>query len=147
MTLLDAKEYDPSRDRRRKITLITVIVAVALIAGLAWYFQNWPEEHVANQFFEALQEKNYEAAYGIWMHDPDWKQHVAKYSQYSYNDFYKDWGPGGEWGLIKSHRIYGSLTPKGGASGVVVEVVVNERTEHPRVWVQKSDKTMNFSPY
>ena len=146
MTLLDAREYDPSRDRRRRIRVITIVAVLLLILGVVWYYHNWPEEHVADQFFQALQDKNYEAAYGTWMHDPGWRQHIAKYSQYPFNEFYRDWGPGGEWGLIKSHRIYGSLTPKGG-SGVVVEMIVNERAEHARVWVQKSDKTMSFSPY
>ncbi len=147
MTLLDAKQYDPSVSRRRRIRIFTIALVFAIVAGIVWRYQNWPEERVADNFFEALQQKNYEAAYGIWMHDPDWKQHLGKYTQYPFNDFYRDWGPGGEWGLIKSHRIYGSLTPKGGGSGVVVEEVVNERADHPRVWVQKSDKTMSFSPY
>jgi hypothetical protein len=118
-----------------------------LIVGLAWEYHNWPEEHVVDQFFTGLQQKNYEAAYGIWLHDPNWKQHPDKYKQYSFDDFYRDWGPGGEWGLINSHEIYASGTPKGGGSGVIVEVVVNGRSEHARVWVEKSDKTLSFSPY
>ena len=64
-----------------------------------------------------------------------------------HNEFYRDWGPGGEWGLVKSHEIYGSATPKGGGSGVIVEAVVNERAEHARLWVQKDDKSLTFSPY
>jgi hypothetical protein len=145
MTLLDAKQYDPSRDRRRNIRIVAIVVVLVVVAALAWNYRNWSEERIADQFFEAIQQKNYEDAYGIWMHDPAWKQHIAKYPQYSFNEFYRDWGPGGEWGLVKSHRIYGSLTPKN-ASGVIVEVVVNERAEHARVWVEKSDKTMSFSP-
>jgi hypothetical protein len=35
----------------------------------------------------------------------------------------------------------------GGGSGVIVEVVVNNRAEHARIWVQKSDRTLSFSPY
>jgi len=146
MTLLDAQQYDPSRDRRRRIRVISIVVLFAVIGGLTWYYHNWPEERIADQFFQALQDKDYNAAYGIWMHDLDWKQHAAKYTQYPFNDFYRDWGPGGEWGLIKSHRIYGSATPKGGGSGVVVEMIVNERAEHARVWVERSDKTISFSP-
>jgi hypothetical protein len=65
---------------------------------LAWAYHNWPEEHVVDRFFDALQQKDYEDAYGIWMHDPAWKQHAQKYAKYSYGDFYNDWGPGGEWG-------------------------------------------------
>jgi len=105
------------------------------------------EEHVVEKFFSALQHQDYENAYGIWMHDPQWKQHPEKYSQYPFTEFYRDWGPGGEWGLVKSYKVYGSATPKGGGSGVIVEVIVNNRAEHARLWVQKSDKTLTFSPY
>ncbi len=34
-----------------------------------------------------------------------------------------------------------------GSGGVVVEVVVNERAEHARMFVQKSDKTLTVYPY
>jgi len=147
MTLLDAQEFDYARQRRRRIRIASIIVLALVIAGLAWEYHNWPEEHVVDKFFDALQQQNYEGAYGIWVHDPNWKQHPQKYTQYAYGDFYNDWGPGGEYGLIKSHDIYGSGTPKGGASGVIVEVVINGRSEHARVWVEKSDKTLSFSPY
>jgi hypothetical protein len=147
MTLLDAQQYDPARERRRRIRIITSCVVIFFIAGLVWEYRNWPEEHIVDRFFDALQQKNYESAYGIWVHDPDWKQHEEKYKQYPYQDFYRDWGPGGEWGLIKSHEIYASGAPRGGGSGVIVEVVVNGRAEHARVWVEKSDKTLSFSPY
>lgn len=147
MTLLDAQQYDPALERRRRIGIATVVALVSLFVWLGWTYRNWPEERIVNRFFEAIQKQDYEAAYGIWMHDPQWKQHSEKYSQYPFNEFYRDWGPGGEWGIVKSHKIFGSVSPKGGGSGVIVEVVVNERAEHARVWVQKSDKTLSFSPY
>jgi hypothetical protein len=31
-------------------------------------------------------------------------------------------------------------------SGVIVQVTINHRTEHAYVWVEKSDKTLHFSP-
>jgi len=120
---------------------------VLVLTWVAWMYRNWPEEHAVDRFFDSLQQKNYEAAYGIWMNDAQWQQHQDKYSQYPFRDFYRDWGPGGEWGLINSHSVYGSATPKGGGSGVIVEVVVNNRAEHARIWVQKEDKTLSFSPY
>src|SRR5258705_12036761 len=148
MTLLDAQQYDPAKEERRKIKIALTVVAVLVLAVLGWLYRNWPEEHAVDRFFTALQKQDYEGAYGIYFHDPDWRQHAQKYSQYTYADFYRDWGPGGEWGLVKSHRIYGSANTKGlGSGGVVVEVVVNERAEHARMFVQKSDKTLTGYPY
>src|SRR5713101_3715451 len=129
MTLLDAPPYDPAKARRRNIKIAVAVVALVTLAVLAWTYRNWPEERSVDKFFAA-------------------RQHQQKYSQYTYADFYRDWGPGGEWGLIKSHRIYGSANTKGlGSGGVVVEVVVNERAEHARMFVQKSDKTLTVYPY
>ena len=148
MTLLDAQPYDPVKARRRNLKIAATIVVVIVLAALAWMYRNWPEEHVVDNFFAALQNSHYETAYGIYFNDPSWQQHQQKYSQYTYADFYRDWGPGGEWGLIKSHRIYGSANTKGlGSGGIVVEVVVNERSEHARMFVQKSDKTLTVYPY
>jgi hypothetical protein len=147
MTLMDAKQFDEAGARKRKIKIASTIFIILVLAWLAWSFRNWPEERVVDHFFAAIQKQDFEAAYGIWMHDPEWKQHVQKYSQYPFSDFYRDWGPGGEWGLVKSHEVYGSASPKGGGSGVIVEVVVNGRAEHARLWVQKADKTLTFSPY
>ena len=147
MTLMDAQQYDSTRDRRRRIWIVSAMVLVVVLAWLAWTYRNWPEERIADHFFDALQKQDYEAAYGVWMSDPQWKQHPEKHSQYAFNEFYRDWGPSGEWGLVKSHKVYASAVPKGGGSGVVVELIVNERAEHARVWVEKSDKTLSFSPY
>jgi hypothetical protein len=147
MTLLDAKDYDPGKERKRKIRIISVVVLVLLALGIAWWFRYLPEERVADRFFDALQRQSYESAYAIWMHDPQWRQHVDRYQKYPFNEFYRDWGPGGEWGVVKSHKIYAVGSPPGGGSGVIVDVTVNDRAQPARVWVQKSDKSMSFSPY
>ena len=148
MTLLDAQPYDPAKARRRKIKIAVTVAVVIVLAALAWMYRNWPEEHAVDKFFAALEHQDYEAAYGIYFNDPSWLQHRQKYSQYPYADFYRDWGPGGEWGLIKSYRIYGSANTKGfGGGGVVVEVIINERSEHARMFVQKSDKTLTVYPF
>src|SRR5256885_10124617 len=144
MTLLDAPQFDAVRAKRRRIKIALVIVGVLVLAGCAWMYRNWPEEHAVSKFFDAIQKQDYERAYGIYFHDPDWRQHMQKYSQYTYADFYRDWGPGGEWGLVKSHRTYGSAPTRG---GVVVEVVVNERADRARMFADKSDKMLTGYPY
>ena len=147
MTLLDAKEYDPEKERRKKVRILSAIVFLLLAAFFLWWFRYWPEQRVAEHFFDALQKQDYESGYGIWMHDPQWRQHPDHYKKYPFNEFYTDWGPGGQWGLVKSYKIYAAGTPPGGGSGVIVDMIVNDRAEHARVWVEKSDKTMSFSPY
>lgn len=145
MTLLDAQKYDAARDRRRRNLIITIVIVLLIGGWIAYHLRDYPERATARKFFTDLQKQNYEAAYSVWFRDPSWKQHPEKYSNYAFNDFYRDWGPGGEWGLIKSFHVDCSLSP-GGGSGVIVQVTVNHRAEHPYVWVQKSDKTLSFSP-
>jgi hypothetical protein len=145
MTLMDAKQYDPARDRKRTKIIIIGIIIILVLAWLAYHFRDYSERAEVGRFFAALQKQDYAAAYAIWFNDPEWKQHASKYSTYQYNDFYRDWGPGGEWGLIKSHKVDCSLSP-GSSNGVIVQVTVNGRAEHPFVWVQKSDRTLSFSP-
>jgi hypothetical protein len=145
MTLLDAETYDPARDRRRRWRIVIGIVVVLLAAWIAYHLRDYPERNAVNKFFAALQSQNYEAAYAIWFRDSDWKRHASQHSKYGFNEFYRDWGPGGEWGLVKSYSVDCSLGP-GGGSGVIVQVTVNSRAEHAYVWVEKADKTLAFSP-
>src|SRR5258708_36233601 len=120
MTRLDAPSCDPAKARRRNIKIAVTVAAVVILAALAWMYRNWPEERSVDKFFAALQHQDYETAYGIYFSDPGWRQHQQKYSQYTYADFYRDWGPGGECGLIKSHLMYGSANTKVSGSGRVV---------------------------
>lgn len=146
MTLLDAKEFDPTKERKRRKRIISAIIVVVIVVALVWWFRYWPEEHLVGKFFDSLERKDYNNAYGIWMNDAQWQQHPERHLKYPFNDFYRDWGPGGEWGLIKTQKVYGASTCPGGGSGVVVDVVVNDRAEHAQVWVEKSDRTLSFPP-
>src|SRR5579862_8142130 len=146
MTLLDAKEVDLEKERKRRRTIIIAVVVVLIVLGLGWWFRYWPEEHIAGRFFDAIQGQDYKTAYGIWMHDPQWEQHPDRHPKYLFNEFYCDWGPGGEWGVIKTQKVFGASTCPGGGTGVVVDVVVNDRANHAQVWVEKGDKTMSFPP-
>ena len=146
MTLLDAKEYDAAGARRRKLWIAGIIGSVLVIAFLVWWNRFWPEKHIAERFFAALQKQDFAAAYGIYFADSDWKQHPEKHTQYPYNEFWQDWGPGGEWGVVKSYQIYGLSNCPGGGSGVVVDVIVNGRAQHAQLYVDKTDKTISTPP-
>ena len=146
MTLLDAKEYDEAGARRRKRRIVAIIGILLVLGFVAYRLRYWPEERLVDKFFASLQKQDYETAYGLYMADPAWRTHMAQHSMYPFNEFYRDWGPGGEWGLVKSYKIYATgECPKGG-SGVIVEVIVNERAEHEQIYVQKKEKTFSPSP-
>jgi hypothetical protein len=80
------------------------------------------------------------------MHDPNWPQHPGQHANYPFNEFYRDWGPAGEWGQINTAKVNGASTCPGPSSGVLVDVIVNDRTEHAQVWVEKSDHTLSYPP-
>jgi hypothetical protein len=146
MTLLDAKEYDGARERRRRKMVAGIIAVIVLLAAVIWVNRFWLQKRIAEHFFAALQKQDFETAYGIYFADPQWKQHIQKHPQYPFNEFWQDWGPGGEWGLIKTYEIYGESNCPGGGSGVVVDVVVNNRAQHAQVYVDKHDNTISTPP-
>ncbi len=139
-TLFQAPQFEPAREQRRRKIVLIVIIVVVVVAALLWIFRYWPQEHKVSRFFAALEQKDYEGAYAVYMNDPAWKQHPDQYKRYSYGDFYTDWGPGGEWGIIRSHKVEGAARPRGG-SGVVVQVTVNDRKTPACVWAD-DDKTL-----
>lgn len=150
MGLLDAKEYDP-RPAQRRWRLVAIAVSVAIIAGaLWWFFRFYPEDHVINRFFQAIEAKNFDKAYGLYFADPDWKQHPQKYNQYPLPQFMLDWGPSSDYGVITSHKIECTVEPpkKGfsSPSGVIVVVSINHRPETTSMWVEKKSKSITLSP-
>ena len=146
MTLLDATPYDPGPARRRKIWILAAVIVILIVAAVVWTNRFWPEKRVVDRFFAALMSKDYETAYGLYFADPTWKEHSAKYSRYPLSQFIQDWGAGGQWGTIRKYEVNGASTCSSGASGVVVDVIVNDRAEHAQLWVEKSDKTLSPPP-
>jgi len=150
MALMDAKEYDP-RPAQRRLRVIGALALVAVAVAVVLYLRrHHSETETIDHFFQALEQKDFEKAYGIYEADPDWKQHPNKYSAYTLGQFTLDWGPSGEYGPINSHHIDCALTPpkKGFASptGVVVVVTINNRAEPRSMWVEKKSLSISDSP-
>jgi hypothetical protein len=145
-TLFGAQPYDEAAERRRRVRIACAIAALIVIATVLWFNRYWPEERRVTQFFAQLETDNFDGAYGTWMNDPNWKQHPEAYKRYTFDKFYQDWGPGGEWGPIHSHKIVGAQKPRPDSSGVVVGVRVNQRKELCSIRVEIKDKTLGFSP-
>jgi hypothetical protein len=150
MALMDAKEYDPRPAQRRNRIVATAVVVVIAVAVYLYLTRYNAEIKVINNFFHALEQKDWDTAYGIYQGDPGWKQHPQKYPNYSISQFTLDWGASGEYGPITSHQVECALEPPKkdfiSPGGIVVVVTINNRAEPRQMWVDKKTKSITDSP-
>jgi hypothetical protein len=111
--------------------------------GHGWFFSLLPVEHRISVFMDALQNKNYDKAYGMWMNDPEWKQHPGKYD-YTEKRFIEDWTTASDWGPVTSYHV--EISKRTG-TGVIIEVEVNHAPKRLFLWYEKKDGTLTYSPY
>jgi hypothetical protein len=142
-TIFTAEPYDPQKARRRRQKIIAALCLLVILGAVGYAFRNWRYEHRVDRFFTLLEQQHYKQAYGLWMADPNWEQHPGRHQSYTFHDFYQDWGPPGDWGPIHSHRIQGSVRV---GSGVIVVVQINGRVEPARMWVERKDMSLTWSP-
>ncbi|HEY4009902.1 MAG TPA: hypothetical protein VGM11_07100 [Acidobacteriaceae bacterium] len=130
MSLMDAPKYD-ERGERRKISILIaagvgllILLSLTLagyISGHGWLFTNLGAEHRVNDFFKALEAKDYAKAYDIYENGhPD--------SGYPLARFTEDWTTHSPVNApITSHHVDISKTDGSGAfgSGIIVAVRVN----------------------
>ena len=119
MTLLDAPKFDVVRDRRRRVALWSCVGAFLVLFIGFWLASGRPVDWPWNWFthlrgrstinsFSRMECNDMAAAYAIWNHDPDWRQHPDKVGSYSFDRFQQDWSsdsPENEYGSIRSHEI------------------------------------------
>jgi len=156
MTLIDAPAYDPARDNLKRNILIGVLVFILLavvlglggfFAGHGWFFSNLPAEHKVNNFLTALEQKDYNKAYGIYNNDADWQQHPDKYSGYTIQRFTEDWTT---YSPVKapvtSHQIYISKTDGTGSfgTGIIVATQLNNSPHCAFFYVNRADGTFTI---
>jgi hypothetical protein len=155
MSLMDAPSYDPTRDNRRRniilgicgaILLLIILTLAGYILGHGWLFSNLGYEHRVNNFYTALENKDYAKAYGLYYNDPEWQQHPAKYTDYPLSRFTEDWTTDSPVkGPITSHHIDISKSDGTGTFGTGVIVAAHVNGSHKVfVYVNRSDKTMTW---
>ena len=134
-------DYGDGDARREKVLkAIALLLVLTIFAGGIYYvfFRNWLEERQARAFLSSLQQGDYPAAYEFWgcsVDDPC--------PFYPYEEFLKDWGPGGPIGKVESFRLGRSYEQE---SGVIITLAVNGQ-QQPNLWVEKESKRVGFSPY
>lgn len=120
MTLLDAPKYDAARARRRQQILWGVVGALVVAVIAFWFIAgrpvDWPWNWLThlrgrsamNTFLQDVERNDLSAAYGVWLHDPNWQKHPAEGGAYNFTRFQQDWSPNSnenEYGAIHSHEI------------------------------------------
>ena len=143
MTLLDAPRYDPRRDTLIRNSILATIGAIVLAAILIVVFWDWPQQHRVNHFFSLVEKQDLPDAFAYWTNDPEWKEHSDRYRGYNYAEFSKDWGPQGDYGVIRSHKI--DITKTVG-NGVVMGVDINGGKTPLFLRVDRKTKEIGFSP-
>ncbi len=163
MTLIDAPAYDPRRANLIRNLLIAlaglvfvlfVLTVMGYILGHGWLFSNLPTEHRVNDFYTALENKDYPKAYGIYQNDAAWQQHADKYTVYPLNRFTEDWtqpdySPAG--GRVVSHHVDVSRTDGSGrfGTGIIVAATLNGNSaKRAFIYVNRADGTFTYpSPH
>ncbi len=154
MTLLNAPEYDERGEKRRigllvgagVALLLTVVIGLGgYLLGHGWFFTNLRAEHRVDSFFKALEAKDFDNAYAMWMNDKDWKQHPQKYD-YSLKRFTEDWTTESPVnGPITEHHVDISKTDGTGTFGTGIIVAVRVNGDHKLfMWYEKKDGTLTY---
>jgi hypothetical protein len=157
MALMDAPQYDPRHDKLMMRLMIGITALVVLsfvvgfggyIAGHGWFFSNIPAEHKVGRFFTALEQKDYDKAYGIYVNDANWKQHPDRFD-YKEPRFVEDWTTYSPVNApITSHHVDVSRTDGTGlfGTGIVVGSRVNGN-QKVFLYVNRKDGTLAESPH
>jgi uncharacterized membrane protein YraQ (UPF0718 family) len=135
--------YGAGEERREKTikrVVLTVVVAIVAAGVLFLIFKNYRQEHQVNRFFALLGQADYRGAYALWGCTA-----ATPCPNYPMESFLQDWGPRSEHADAKSFHI--SKTRACG-SGVIVTVESSKggSKQEDKLWVQRSDLSIGFSP-
>jgi hypothetical protein len=135
--------YGAGEERREKTIkrLVLTAVVVVIAAGVLFLiFKNYRQERQVNRFFGMLSRQDYQAAYALWGCTA-----ANPCRDYQFAEFMKDWGPQSEHADAKSFHI---TKTRSCGSGVIVTVDSGKgaNQQEDKLWVQRDDLTIGFSP-
>lgn len=160
--LMDAPVYDEKKEKRKTaliigagafVLLLALLFVGGYIAGHGWFFSNLPAEHKVDKFLTAIENKDFDTAYGIYVNDSNWKASPGKYSAYPIKRFTEDWTTFSKVGEIKSHHVDISRTDGEGFWGtsIIVGSTINGKKRLFMSYIRKdgtlSDYTYHIIQY
>jgi hypothetical protein len=134
--------YGIGDEQREKIIrrLIVVAILVLIAAGVLFFFlKNYRQEQQARKFFQLLEKHDYTAAYALWG-----CTEAKPCRDYPLKNFMEDWGPQSSRAEVNAYRIKKSRSC---GSGVILTVDVGKQQQEEKLWVEKDDLTIGFSPW
>lgn len=129
-------ENDARREKIFKYSAITLAVVLVVGGFLYFWFKNYRQERQVKTFFELLAGRNYAAAYALWGCTEE-----KPCRDYPMSKFMEDWGP--QHGDARNYRVVKSRSC---GSGVILTVDTG-REGFDKLWVERGDLTLGFSPY
>jgi hypothetical protein len=134
--------YGAGEERREKIVKgAAATLAVLVVAGavLLFIFHDYRQERQARRFFELIAGQDYKGAYALWG-----CTEAKPCGGYPFSAFLQDWGPAsGSPGNAAQYHIAKSRSC---GSGVILTVDVGSHRQE-KLWVQRDDLTIGFSPF
>jgi hypothetical protein len=115
----------------------TEILRIESVARLAQILRNHRQENRVRSFFDLLARHDYKDAYALWN-----CTEANPCRDYSFNEFMKDWGPGGAQGGAQ----YSVVRSRSCGSGVIVTIDSRQNQEQA-LWVERGNLTIGFSPF
>jgi hypothetical protein len=132
--------YGAGEEQREKLIKRVVLIGLAVVvaAGVLYFiFKNYRQERQVKNFFALLERADYKSAYAMWGCTD-----ANPCRDYPLSEFMKDWGPQSQHANPKSFRITKSRSC---GSGVII-TVDSDKNQEDKLWVQRSDLTIGFSP-
>ena len=131
-------QYGAGDERRIKIfKIIALTVAAIIVIGgpLYFIFHNYRQEQQVKKFFALLEAHDYKDAYALWGCT------AAKPCEgYPMSSFMEDWGP------QKANPTNMHIARSRSCGSGVILTVDFDKNREEKLWVQRDDLTIGFSP-
>jgi hypothetical protein len=134
--------YGAGEEQREKLIrrLIVGAVVVVIAGGILYFFlKNFRQEQQARNFFQFLEKHDYKAAYTLWGCTD-----AKPCRDYSFQNFMDDWGPKSPHADVSAFHIKRSRSC---GSGVILTVDYGKGQEPDKLWIERGDLTIGFSPW
>lgn len=126
------------RSRTLRWLILTPLVLLLLGTFLYFQFRDFRERRLASQFVELVKTKDFKAAYALWGCTEQ-----KPCSEYPFNRFLEDWGPGG---MLKNPSDARIAQSKGCKTGVISTLRASGQ-EDIQLWVDRQTEAIGFAPW